>query len=177
MSLQVLSFQLSPTKYVIVCWTRLGVTSIYTKEKKTSTWPWSSRSPIYIYIYIYIRPTLSTNMVQWVLRWERQKRCSRRKKQGPMAKKWCYNTFFGKENIKTREYKRIQENGQTWLIVFKTSLFSTYQKKSTHSLFGAWSFLLIHICFTPSEGPKNFINWFTLRNQTMGNNHLPRSMV
>jgi hypothetical protein len=26
-------------------------------------------------------------------------------------------------------------------------------KNSTHSLFGPWSFLLIHIRFTPSEGP------------------------
>ena len=31
------------------------------------------------------RPTFSTNMVQRVLRWERQKRCSSRKRQGPMA--------------------------------------------------------------------------------------------
>ena len=32
-------------------------------------------------------------------------------------------------------------------------------KNSPHSLFGAWLFLLIHIRFTPSEGPKNFLSW------------------
>jgi hypothetical protein len=34
-----------------------------------------------------IRPTLSIDMVQRVLRWERQKRCSGRKEQGPITKK------------------------------------------------------------------------------------------
>ena len=29
------------------------------------------------------------------------------------------------------------------------------QRKSTHSFFGAWSFFLVHIQFTPSEGPCN----------------------
>ena len=32
-----------------------------------------------------LRPTLSADMVQWVLQWESQKRRSRRKRQGPMA--------------------------------------------------------------------------------------------
>jgi hypothetical protein len=36
-----------------------------------------------------LRPTLSTNMVQRVLWWERQKRYYGRKRQGPMAEK-CY---------------------------------------------------------------------------------------
>ena len=31
-------------------------------------------------------------------------------------------------------------------------------KKVEHSLFDAWSFLLIHIWLTPSEGSKDFIN-------------------
>ena len=33
-------------------------------------------------------------------------------------------------------------------------------KKSAHSLIDAWSFLLIHIRFTPSKRPKDFVNWF-----------------
>jgi hypothetical protein len=44
--------------------------------------------------------------------------------------------------------------------------------------FDAWSFLLIHIRFTPSEGPKIFINDL-LRKQTMKLDHgkRPSSMV
>jgi hypothetical protein len=34
-----------------------------------------------------LRPRLSTNMVQWIFPWERQKRRSHRKRHGPMAKK------------------------------------------------------------------------------------------
>ena len=30
--------------------------------------------------------------------------------------------------------------------------------KSTHLFFGAWSFLLVHIRFTPIKGPKDFVN-------------------
>ena len=33
-----------------------------------------------------------------------------------------------------------------------------YLKKSIHSFFGAWSILLVHIWFIPSEGPKGFVN-------------------
>ena len=36
------------------------------------------------------------------------------------------------------------------------TLFGHMLKKSTHLLFGAWSFLLVHIWLTPSEGPKGF---------------------
>ena len=57
-----------------------------------------------------LRRTLSTDMVQWVLRWERQKRCSSRKRQGSMAEKYCYNRFFknffvGEEKMKTKKTK------------------------------------------------------------------------
>jgi hypothetical protein len=38
-----------------------------------------------------LRPTLFSYVVWWILRWERQKRHSSREKQGPMAKKCCYN--------------------------------------------------------------------------------------
>jgi hypothetical protein len=37
-----------------------------------------------------LRPTLSTDMVQWVFWWERQKRYSGKNKHGPTAKKCCY---------------------------------------------------------------------------------------
>ena len=44
---------------------------------------------------------------------------------------------------------------------FKNLSFWAYinlKKKSTHSFFGAWSFFLVHIQFTSSEGPKSFVN-------------------
>jgi hypothetical protein len=39
----------------------------------------------------------------------------------------------------------------------ETTFFEHILKKSTHSFFGAWSFLLVHIWFTPSEEPKDII--------------------
>ena len=33
------------------------------------------------------------------------------------------------------------------------------KKKPSHSIFGAWSFLLVHIWLIPGEGPKGFVNW------------------
>ena len=51
----------------------------------------------------------------------------------------------------------------------KTALFGHvfYKKKNPgHSLFGAWSFFLVHIRFTPNEGPKAFKTGF-LRSRTM----------
>ena len=109
-----------------------------------------------------LRPTLSTSMVQRLLQWERQKRCSGRKKQGPMAEQYRNNKasmnlfiFVGRED----EDKRRQRNCQTWIFFSKSALFGHILNKSTHSLFGAWSFLLVHIRFTPSEGPKGFVNW------------------
>ena len=61
-----------------------------------------------------LRPTSSTDMVQYVLRWERQKRYSNRKMQRPAAKKCCnnkilLNSCWGRED----EDKRRQENDQT----------------------------------------------------------------
>jgi hypothetical protein len=40
-------------------------------------------------------------------------------------------------------------------------------KKSTHSFFSAWSFLLILIQFAPSAGPKDFVNLDFLGNWTV----------
>ena len=33
-------------------------------------------------------------------------------------------------------------------------------KKSSHPPFGAWSLLMVHIRFTPSQGPQGIENWF-----------------
>ena len=55
-----------------------------------------------------LRPTLSTNMVEWVLWWERQKRCSSRLRQGPMAQTCCYNILLVKLILEKRnEDKRM----------------------------------------------------------------------
>ena len=47
-------------------------------------------------------------------------------------------------------------------------------KKSTPSLFGAWSFFLIHIRFTPSDGPKAFKTNFLITRTMV---QRPSSMV
>ena len=59
------------------------------------------------------RPTLSSDMVQWVLWWERQKMCFGRKGKD-MVEKYYYNEFlmiFFKEE--EDEDKRRQKNDQT----------------------------------------------------------------
>ena len=61
--------------------------------------------------------------------------------------------FWGRED----EDKGKEENGQTFFL-FKTALLDIYSKNSTHSLFCAWSFVLVHIWYTPSERPKGFLN-------------------
>jgi hypothetical protein len=83
------------------------------------------------------------------------------KGRGPMVENYCYNNSFMIFFFRGREDKdkRRQENGQTWILfLFKTALFGHMLKKSAHSFFGAWSFLLVHVWFTPSEGPKGFVN-------------------
>ena len=40
----------------------------------------------------------------------------------------------------------------------KAVIFGYLFKKSPHLLFGAWSFLLIHILYSPSARLKNFVN-------------------
>ena len=129
-----------------------------------------------------IRLTLFTDMVPWVLLWERQKRCYGRKRQGSMVEIHCYNKiliiYFLKKKpsplweVKTSEHKRMVKLGV--LFLFKIVLFGHILKQSTHSLFGAWSFLLIRIHVTPSVGPKGFVNWFS-RNRTMERGNLPWS--
>ena len=65
-----------------------------------------------------LRPTLSTNMVQRVLRWERQKRCPGRKRQWPMTKKCNYSDYYyyiiiilfyleGGDKMMTREWSNL----------------------------------------------------------------------
>ena len=56
---------------------------------------------------------------------------------------------FKEEKMKTRENKRIVKLD---LILFQNCPYghiikNVYKKSSTHSLFGAWSFLLVHIRF------------------------------
>ena len=139
------------------------------------------------------RPRLFIDMVQWILRWERQKRCSSRKRQGPIAEECCYNKilmifYFFLGGVRVDEDKKEDKRIVKLEFIFKAAFFGhththTYtQYKSTHSLFGARSFFLIHIRFTPSEEPKNCINWFFERiipmkagpsSRTIEKDHLP----
>jgi hypothetical protein len=80
-----------------------------------------------------------------------------------MVEKCSYDknlmNVLGKEKMKTREDT----------ILFKvgfSSFFSKlpfwginlYKKIAYNLLFGAWLLLSVHIRFTPSEGPKGFVN-------------------
>ena len=74
-----------------------------------------------------LRLTLSTNMVQWILQWERQKRCYGRKWQGHMAKKCCHNKILMRLLLRKRRWR--QENTREWSNLnvsspsFKSALF------------------------------------------------------
>ena len=67
---------------------------------------------------------------------------------------------FGEEKMKTRQNKRMVKLDYLFIYLFKTTYFEHILKKSARSLLGAWSFLLVHIWFKPSEGPKGFVNFF-----------------
>ena len=83
-----------------------------------------------------------------------------------VVKRFVSNIFdtFNKKGRQVKP-KRRQENGQTWFFL-KIVLSGHVLKKSAPSLFGASSFFLVHIWFTPNEGPKAFNTNF-LRSQTM----------
>jgi hypothetical protein len=98
-----------------------------------------------------LRPTLSSAMVRWVLRWERQKRCCSGKKQGPTTKKCCYNGIrFGDKKMKATEKMKEWSN----LKFFKSVLFVHILENSTHSLLVhghcSWSTVGLHLV----RGPK-----------------------
>ena len=45
-----------------------------------------------------------------------------------------------------------------YFIFLKTTFFlGRTSKELAHLFFGTWTFLLVHIWFTPSEGPKDFV--------------------
>ena len=127
-------------------------------QGKMWEWPWSARSLEDIFWGLHY-PMIWSNMF-----------CSGRGKrgalvekgQGSMAEKCCYDKFlmiffWEREN----KNKRRQKYGLTWWKKSKIKIvFGHIFQKTTNSFLGAWSFLLVHIWFTPSEGPQGFVNWF-----------------
>ena len=57
-----------------------------------------------------------------------------------------------KHEVRPREDKRMVKLN----FFLKYHFFYFVLKKSMHSLFSAWSFLLVHVRFTTNEGPKTF---------------------
>ena len=140
-----------PIKIVIGCWARPGTTSVYTKGNM-SEWPWSSRSSTNIF-WGLLHPLTSSNGYFG----GRGKRGALVEKvgRGAMAKKCFYvkilmNFFWWEE--KTREWSNLN--------FLKTTLFGHIFKKTMTFTFGAWSFLSVHILFTPGERPKCIVKCF-----------------
>ena len=84
-----------------------------------------------------------------------------------MAEKCCYdeiimNFFGGEEKMKTREDESMFKLDFIYLFIYSQNFpFWAYIfKKSTHLFLGAWSFLLVHMWFTPSEEPQGFVIFF-----------------
>ena len=98
----------------------------------------------------FLRPTLSTYMVQRVLWWERQKRCSSTTRRGPMANGVIVKFWWFFWELNTRELSN--------LIIFFSSrncAFCTYIKKIQHihilmNGHSSWSTIGLY----PMRGPK-----------------------
>ena len=137
--------------YVIGCWTRPETTLGYTKERNIGVTMKDEVPKRHI-----LRSTLSTDMIQRVLGWERQKRCSERKRQGHMIEKYCYNkilmnVFFGGRE----DEDKIRPNKWSNLNYFQNFPFWTYILKSHHIRFlvhghSSWSTFSLHLV----RGPK-----------------------
>ena len=70
-----------------------------------------------------------------------------------MLLKYYFNeTFLGEEKTKTIEDKRMVELDLKTKISPKMPYLGIYQKNQHIHVFGSWSFLLVHIRFTPSGG-------------------------
>jgi hypothetical protein len=72
--------------------------------------------------------------------------------------------------VKRSEVKIKQENGQTcffFSFLGQKYIFKAYNNKTAHSFLSAWSFLLVHIQFTPNEGTQRLWKLSFLRNPTM----------
>jgi hypothetical protein len=100
-------------------------------------------------------------MVQRVLRWERQKRCSGRKGRGSWQRNISIIKFnklvFEEEKMKTREDKRMVKH-DLFLFFFKIAFLGHLLKNKLHIHFLVHGhYLLVHILFTPSEGPQGFV--------------------
>ena len=63
------------------------------------------------------------------------------------------NFFGGREDENKGRQKYWSD-----LDFLKAALFDHILLKLAHPLFDAWSFLLVHVWFTPSEKPKGFVN-------------------
>ena len=146
-----------PVKYVIGCWTCPGTTSIYTKEKCQSDYgvrgPQKTCCKAYL-IHKHGRTIFALG--------EARRGALVGKKQRPVAEKCCCDKkknqwiFFGRggeEKTKTREDKRMIN--PDLFIYYQTALFGPMLTKSAHSLLVHWSFLLVHIQFTPIEKLPN----------------------
>ena len=93
--------------------------------------------------------------------------CYGRGKRGALVKKarahsremmlyiFWVKCFWGKRRWKTRGGQMIK-----LCLFFQNCHFWAYIKKISTFTFGARLVLLVHIRFTPSEGPKGFVNWF-----------------
>jgi hypothetical protein len=106
--------------------------SVYTKEKNVRVTVEFRVPKRYS-----LRPTLFMDMVQHVLRWGRQKRCSSRRRKKSKGQ-WQKNIivinfdgiFVGEEKMKSKEDKRMTKLD----FLFRTAFLNIIKQNSTHSL-------------------------------------------
>ena len=91
-----------------------------------------------------------------------QTKTKQKKNKGPWQRNdiidfHCFNEMFCEKKIIWRQVKTREWSN---FIFLKTALFGHILKKTKTFTLGAWSFLSIHILFTPCERPKGFVNCF-----------------
>ena len=114
------------------------------------------------------RPTLSTDTVQRDLLWERQKRCSSRKRQEPMVKKRCYSeqlmTFFGGRED---EDKKRQKKSSKLIFFLSLQNYHFWTYIENMGTFTFWCMVTPSfrstLGFTHDERPKGFVNWLSFQ--------------
>ena len=138
-------------KSMIRCWTHLGTTSVYTKEKKMSEWLGSSKSPNDIFQGLHYPLTWSNGFSA-----KRGKRGALVEKSGSswhrnvVIMKISMNFFSRDKTMKTREDKRMVKLE----FVLKKLPVLEFLKKNQHMHFlvhgqSSWPTFVLHLARDP----------------------------
>ena len=125
-----------------------GALRFTAREKKGLEWSWSSRCPTNKFVGLHYPLTWSNGFCGG----RGTIRCYERKRQRYTKEKYLYCEFC----LRKRGWKQHKRKEWSNLNFFQNCLFWTYIKINQH----IHLLVLVNIHFTPSEGPKGFVDWF-----------------